>query len=177
MPDVQSRQLWPESAQAPQYGSRSAVSLSPLARQPSRPRDRGGQVGSVRASFASVHRTADRHGPPRISRPHLLLERDRPDAQVGRIRKLLQRAPGASLPWRHHAGATRLRIFLTDRACCPSPIYLEAALSRSVSHTDSGLSTNSPRTGSSKQGRRLIETDADRVDPCVSQSTRMFWRS
>src|ERR1700738_3742525 len=33
MPDVQSRQLGPESAQARQYGSRSAVSLSPLARE------------------------------------------------------------------------------------------------------------------------------------------------
>jgi integrase-like protein len=43
--------------------------------------------------------------------------------------------------------ATRLCIFLTARACCSSPIRLEGALSRSVSHTDSSLSTNSPRTG------------------------------
>jgi hypothetical protein len=78
---------------------------------------------------------------------HLFFWSDRPDAKVGSIRGLLQRASRTSLPSRHHAGTTRLCIFLTARACCSSPIRLGGALSRSVSHTDSSLSTNSPRTG------------------------------
>ena len=37
------------------HRSRSAVPLPSLVSQPARPRDRGGQVGSVRTSVASVH--------------------------------------------------------------------------------------------------------------------------
>jgi hypothetical protein len=63
------------------------------------------------------------------------------------IRGLLQRAPRAPLPWRHHAGATRRRVFLTACMRCPTPLCLEAALSRSVTHSYSGVSANLPRTG------------------------------
>ena len=97
MPDVQSRHRRPAPTETRQHRPRPAVSLSPLARQPARPRDRGDQVGSVRSGFASVRRTADRHDPPRVSRSRVLLERDGPGAKVGRIRGLLQRASRASL--------------------------------------------------------------------------------
>src|SRR5450631_2154383 len=40
----------------------------------------------------------------------------------------------------------RLRIIRTARACLPESLCLEGALSRSVSHPDSGLSANSPRS-------------------------------
>src|ERR1700688_4458135 len=60
MSDVQSRHCRPAAAEALEYRPRSAVSIQPLARQPARTPNRGGQVGSVRARFASVRRTADR---------------------------------------------------------------------------------------------------------------------
>ena len=53
----------PAPTEACQYRSRPAVSLSPLARQPARPRDRGDQVGPICSGFASVCRTADRNDP------------------------------------------------------------------------------------------------------------------
>jgi len=40
-----------------------------------------------------------------------------------------------------------LRIIPTARACCASPLCLDGALSRSVSHTDSSLSTKPPPSG------------------------------
>src|SRR6266446_10118236 len=54
MSDVQSRHCRPAAAAALEYRPRSAVSIPPLARQPARTPNRGGQVGSVRARFASV---------------------------------------------------------------------------------------------------------------------------
>jgi putative transposase len=54
---------------------------------------------------------------------------------------------GAPLPFRHHACAIRLRIFLSRNTCCSSSICVEGAFSRAFSHTDSSMSTNSPRTG------------------------------
>src|SRR6202011_4140388 len=51
------------TAGRPKYRSRSALSLSPLARQSARAGGRGDQVGSVRSGLASVRRTADRNDP------------------------------------------------------------------------------------------------------------------
>src|SRR6266478_2869265 len=106
MSDVQSRHCRPAAAEALEYRPRSAVSIPPLARQPARTPNRGGQVGSVRARFASVRRTADRHRSPRISRPRLLLERSGSDVEAGCLSGLLQRFSRAPLALRCHASAT-----------------------------------------------------------------------
>src|SRR5450755_1240439 len=47
----------------PQYGSRSTLSVSPLARKPASAGGRGNQVSSVRSCLTSVRRTSNRNNP------------------------------------------------------------------------------------------------------------------
>jgi hypothetical protein len=61
VPNVQCRHCW-----AIQYGSRSTLSFSPLARKPARARGRGNEIGSVRSAFTSVRRTSNRNYPAGI---------------------------------------------------------------------------------------------------------------
>ena len=62
--------------------------------------------------------------------------------------RIITTRTACTAPSKAPTGASRLRIIPTARACCSSQICLGGALSRSVSHTNSSLSTNSPLTGS-----------------------------
>src|ERR1700740_1696928 len=66
VPHVQLCHCWAIQTEIPQYGSRSTLSLSPLARKPARAGGRGNEIGSVRSAFTSVRRTSNRNYPAGI---------------------------------------------------------------------------------------------------------------
>ncbi|MGZ5260577.1 MAG: hypothetical protein ACXWC0_23400 [Burkholderiales bacterium] len=61
--DVQSCHCRPTPTEACQHRSRPTLSVSPLARQLARPRDRSNQVGSICSGLASFRRTVDWNDP------------------------------------------------------------------------------------------------------------------
>src|SRR5262249_48674852 len=89
MPDVQSSDSRAESAKIPQLGSRSAVSVPPMASQSSNTRDSGNQDCALRAALASIRRARHRYGSARIPRPASILDHDRSGDEANRFPTLL----------------------------------------------------------------------------------------
>src|SRR5260370_5104094 len=144
MRDVRSRHRRRAPAETPQHRPRPAVSIPPLARQPAGTRNRGNQIRPLCPGIASVRRAADRYDPARVSRPGVVLECARSDAQVGGIPGLLQCLSRAPLARGQHACPACRRIITSP--CRARSLWLAAVLPRPISGPSRRLIRNSPPT-------------------------------
>ena len=93
MPDVLPGSPWQKSSEIPELGSRSAVSVSPVASQFASARYPGNQNGSLRSAVASICGTFDRNHSARISGSDAVLDHIGSGDEAGRFQGLLQRLP------------------------------------------------------------------------------------
>src|SRR4030095_1733259 len=94
------------------------------------------QDGAVRAAFASIRRTADRHRPEGVPGPYALLDGRGSGAEAPLFPVLLPRSSRACKPKRAHTG-TEPRLVPRTRMC--EFVSMAAALSRAVSDADGGV--------------------------------------
>src|SRR5262252_10079209 len=89
VPDVPASYSGARTAQIPQLGSRSPISIPPMESQSSRTRSNGNQDRSLRAAFPSVRGAADRHDSARVPRADFILVHGRSGEQATQFPTLL----------------------------------------------------------------------------------------
>ena len=89
VPDVSASDWRSTSAKIPELGSRSAIQVPSMASQSSSTRGEGNQDGFLRAGFASLRRTTDRHRSARVPGQGSILEHGRLGDEATRLPTLL----------------------------------------------------------------------------------------
>src|SRR5262249_7170924 len=89
VPDVSASDSRSTSAKIPQLRSRSAIQVPSMAIQSSSTRGEGNQDGSLRAAFASLRRTTDRHRSARVFGQDSILDYGRLGDEATRLPTLL----------------------------------------------------------------------------------------
>jgi hypothetical protein len=142
MSDVQAGDSTPNGSEISEFGSRSSVSISSMAGEPSRAWRHGDQNCALRADVTSVRRATYWNHPSRVLRRRAVLDSCRFRIEAIGVQGLLQFASKSRWSRRQNTGGTSRGQRLRDLEI----VSLAWPLSWTLSHANRGISRNSPRT-------------------------------